>query len=620
MLSLSRARALACFLPLMVACSSPSEQAKAAPHPAPKVDLRGDNNRNGTIDFDDPTEDEGEDAWDQKHGAIFLANLDDDLRACPLKDEAGKNLTDIDLPKCNDAANEVVDGNDDLLDLARLKTAPWAEVPEGTRGSIVVSAPAYVRIFKNTPDGFVAIDPATAVLSEAEIASGLELAVEGKDIVRDKAVWDGFVDITYRLTFDGIAGGREAFSAADTVRMRIAPVLLQHHNLPAEAVFATRLPGDGATDFRADLGTAMSTAKVASALQALDVPEYDQWTQDFFETGYMSMPSSREGGEAGGQHAMRVAIRSANIYRRDPRNPLRSAGKVVFTKLRGKDVAGIQQFDPKANADMDTLNSFGNTEMVPPFEHGGRTWPLGRLIRGSTSGYYPDKSMAKLFDAQQLQQPILVDTSWLLVGHVDETLSYVASNKPGPRSFVLLAGDPRLAKKIFEDARAAGQGAAKVFVGKSWVDYESMTEISAEKTVAEILDDTDVMSASQAAAVEIDAQVEALTRETGVTEEETVRIPGLHWKVFGGSVAYQPGMVNALVLDGTHIAAPDPHGPLLEGKDPFKTNVETSLGAHGVSVSWVEDWDAYHRNDGEVHCGSNVFRAVPTTKWWEGAR
>ena len=615
MVSLSRGyvAALACTLPLVVACSHEAEVAPPPTYSAPKVDLRADNNRNGTIDLDDPSEDDGEDSWDSKHGAVFLANIDDDLHVCPVKDASGKNIPDVELPNCNDAANDVIDGDDDLLDLARLKTAPWAEVPAGAHGSIELSVPERVRLFKNGPEGFVAID-ATTILSDAEIASGLDLAIEGRDIVRDPAVWDGFVDLTYRVTFDGIVGGRPAFTAEDRVRMRVAPVLLQHHGLPAEKVFATRVPGIGATDFRADIGVAMVSAKLPSSLEALDVPESDPWTQDFFETGYMSMPAE------GGQHVIRVAIRSANIYKADARNPLRAAGRIVFTKLRGKDVAGIQQFDPGANRDMDTLNSFGNTEMLPPFEHGGRTWPLGRMVRGSSSGYFPDKSLAKLFDAQQLQQPVLLDTSWLLVGHVDETLSYVAANKPGPRSFVLLANDPRLSKKIFEDARAAGQGAAKVFVGKYWVDYESGNEISAERTVGEILDDADVMSASQAAAAEIDAQVEILARETGVTEDETVRIPGLHWKVFGGSVGYQPAVVNALVLDGTHIAAPDPHGPLLEGKDPFKTNVETSLAAHGVSVSWVEDWDAYHRNDGEVHCGSNVFRAIPTAKWWEVAR
>ncbi len=579
-------------------------------YPAPVVDLRADNNRNGTIDLDDPSEDRDEDTWNLNHGAIFLANIDDDLVACASRDAAGKLLPDVELPKCNDAANEVIDGDDDLLDLARLRTVPWAEVPAEATGSIVVSKPGFVRVFKKTSAGFVAIDSG-AELTAAEIAEGVELAVEGKDVVRDLAVWNGLVDLTFRVSFAGVPGGRPAFTAEDKVRMRVAPVLLQHHLLAAESVLATNIPGTSATRFRDDIDQAMVKAKMAAPLTAMNVPDYDPWTQDFFETGYMSMPSPA------GQHVIRVAIRSSNISRRAATSPLRAAGRVVFTTLRGKDVAGLQEFDPRAPRDMDSLNSFGNTETIPPFAHGGKSWPLGRILRGSTPSFYPDKKLAALFEAQGVQQPVLIDTSWLLVGHVDETVSFVAAEAPGARSFLLLANDPRRAKKLLEDARAAGHGDTKVFVGKSWIDHESGDEIPAEKTIAALLDDPDLMAASAAAAAAVDAQIEVLARETGVTTEETIPIPFLHWAVFGGSVAYQPGIVNALVLDGTHLAAPDPHGPAIDGGDPFKKDVEASLGAHGISVSWVEDWDAYHRNLGEVHCGSNVFRAIPTAKWWE---
>ncbi|MBI2388114.1 MAG: protein-arginine deiminase [Deltaproteobacteria bacterium] len=609
----SRACWLACIVPfVLAACSSKSNDPPAPVWPAPKVDLRADNNRNGTVDLDDPTEDEGEDGWDGRHGAILLANIDDDQRACPTT-----GLTDVDLPSCNDAANDVVDGDDDLLDLARLKTAPWAEVPEGARGTLEISAAAapFVRLFKKGPDGFVAIDPAIELLSSADVAAGVELAIEAKDVVRDKAVWDGFVDVTWRVVFDGTPGGRPAFEASDTVRMRVAPVLLQHHVSPAEKVFTTKILDAGSTAFRADLAKAVTAAKTPNGMEALDgVPDRDPWTQDFFETGYMSMPAP--GGE---QHVVRVAIRSSNIYRDSLKNPLRPAGKLVFTNLRGKDVAGLQQFDPRSNPDMDSLNSFGNTETIPPFEHAGKKWPLGRIIRGATPSFYPDRSFAALLAAQGVQDPVFVDTSWLFVSHLDETLSFVPAPKPTQRSFLLLANDARLAKKMLEDAKAAGQGGTKMFLGKYWLDEEGV-ESPAEVSIDDVLADPDVMAASAEAAAEVDAQIEVLARETGLTTDEIVPIPFLHSKIYGGSVAYQPGMVNALVLDATHLAAPDPHGPMIEGKDPFQTAVEAALAPHGVSVTWVEDWDGYHRNLGEVHCGSNVMRAIPTAKWWEAAR
>jgi len=613
MSSSRRARRLACIVPLLlVACGGEQPKEPAAPSwPVATVDLRADVNRNGTVDLDDPTEDQGEETWDGTHGAIFLANIDDDPGAC---DTAG--LVDTDLPNCNDAANDVVDGEQDALDLAPLKTAPWADVPEGARGTLEIdeAAAPYVRIFRKTPEGFVALDLANTTFTAEEIKTGLELALEGKDVVRDSAAWSGLVDLTYRVAFDGVPNGRPAFDVTDKVRLRVAPVLLQHHVSPAQKVFTTSIADPGASAFRTDVNKAVTAAATKGGMEAMTVPESDPWTQDFFETGYMSMPAP-----GGGQHVMRVAIRSANVYNpRSTRNPLRPAGRVVWTKLRGPDVAGLQQFDPGARQDMDSLNSFGNTETIPPFEHNGKKWPLGRVLRGSTTSFYPDKSMAKLFAAQLVQEPVFVDTSWLLVGHVDEGISFVAAPKPGARSFLLLANDARLAKKMLEDAKAAGHGATKMFAGRFWL--EESGEIAAERTIDEVLADADVMAASAKAAVEVDSWVELLKETTGVTPEEIVPIPFLHYEIYEGSVAYQPGMVNALVLDAKHLAAPNPHGPSIEGKDPFKTNVEGALGAHGIDVSWVEDWDAYHRNLGEVHCGSNVFREIPTAKWWEAAR
>ena len=59
---------------------------------------------------------------------------------------------DVALPKCNDASNEVVDDVDDALDLARLKTKPWAEAPATATAVLSVADPAKdkVRLFKRT--------------------------------------------------------------------------------------------------------------------------------------------------------------------------------------------------------------------------------------------------------------------------------------------------------------------------------------------------------------------------------------------------------------------------------------------------------------------------------------
>lgn len=625
------ARGLLIVAPLLAssACGSSAAEdgtktpAVTPPAPKPKVDLRADVNRNGTVDLDDPTEDEGESTWDAKHGAIFLANIDDDLRACSTRDASGRTLADEELPKCHDAANDVVDGEDDLLDLARLKTVPWPEVPKEAVATIEVDEKAapFVRLFKSTATGFVLFDPKTEKLGADEIAAGVELAIEAKDIVRDPAVWSGFVDVSLHVVHagdpEGTPDGFAAFDEKDTVRLRVAPVLLFHHGLPAEKVFATALPMGYATQFRADLGKAVAAAKVPEGFEPLAIGDFDPWTQDFFETGYMSMPAP-----GGAQHVVRVAMRSANVYNpRSAKYPLRPAGRIVFTEFRGKDAAAIQEYDPKHPNDMDSLDSFGNTETIPPFEHGGKAWPFGRILRGSTESFHTDPLFERMLAAQEVQSPVHVDTSWLLVGHVDETLSFVPRPKDvaGPRSFWLLANDPRLAKQMFEEQVSKGNGATKLFVGKYWLGDKG-EEFPAETTIQDVLADPDVMAESARSAAEVDAQVAIVKDETGLGDDEIVKVPFLHQPVYGLSLAYQPGTVNGILLDATHFAAPDPHGPVVDGKDIMKVQLEAALGEKGVQVTWVEDWDDYHRNFGEVHCGSNVIRTIPSAKWWEAGK
>ena len=91
-------------------------------------------------------------------------------------------------------------------------------------------------------------------------------------------------------------------------------------------------------------------------------------------------------------------------------------------------------FDVKHSPEMDSLNSFGNTETVPPFEKDGISYPFGRVIRGSVKSWFPDPTFAKMIHSQGQQPEILVDTSWLLVGHIDETISFVKAPTKPPSS------------------------------------------------------------------------------------------------------------------------------------------------------------------------------------------
>lgn len=583
--------------------SSSSGGADAPPAPNVLADLRADSNRDGEIRFDDDSDAKDKTAWNATTGAIFLANIDDDNERCKA------NLDDLTIARCNDASDEVVNGEQDALDLARLKTRPWPKTPDDAIGRFTIgpdteNARPFVRLFfRNGPEptDFTPLDDTTEFVAN-EIREGIELAIEAKDIVRDLETWDGYVDVVFTVT-------SSEGESSDTVRLRVAPVVTYHHLLPAEKVWVSNTRTSGNAAMRRDLAAACSAAGL-DAPQTITVD--DPWTQDFFEPAFMSMP-----GPNGTQHVIRVNYRSANVVQpEDEKSPLRPAGKFVF-RMRGKDVAGIQQFDVKHSESMDTLNSFGNFETVPPYEKDGKRFDLGRVLRGKTKSFFPDKSFSKMIDAQLQQPPIDIDTSWLVVAHVDETLSFVKANTK--RGWMLLVNDARLARQMLEEQVQAGRGNVPMFVGKTWYDWETGQERSAQVTIQQVLADTEVMRASAEAAVEVDAQVAVLKKEIGLTDDEIIRVPFLHTTYDGRSVAYQPGMVNGIYLSDTRFAAPDPHGPVIGGEDIFKKALAESLAKIGITVDFVEDWE-YHVEMGEVHCGTNTTRRIPDVKWWESGR
>jgi len=577
------------------------------------VDIRADVNRNGQVDLSDPTEDADEEKWDASHGAVFLANIDDDDVSCR---RPSSSISDDELAACHDASNDTLDGDADLADLAPLKTVPWPAAPDSASGMVKLALPnnpgqdprTYVRLFRREGTTITLFKDGDA-LPAAALRQGVELRLEGRDIVRDASKWDGYLDVTLEVQYSDGGDGGQTKSQSDTLRMRVAPVLTSHHLQPLDTLYVSKSDDPDSIKFRADLKAA---AQAASVPKTIEIATWDQWTQDYFETGWMSMPAP-----GGKQHVITVYIRSANVD--NPNNairPLREAGRVVYD-LRGLDIAAVQQYDIKHPWDMDTLCSLGNLETIPPHSHGNNSYPMGRMMMGKVANFYPDPTFTAMLEGQKVQSPLWMDTSWLLVGHVDETMSFIKASTP--RGWLLLLNDPALAKQMLQDASTAGHGATVMFEGQFWDDGQKV--YSAQTTIDQVLADTEVMSESAKAVTEVASQLALFKQETGITDAEIVHLPFLHYPVEGYSVAYQPGTVNGTVLADAHYAAPQTHGPVIGGVDIFKKQLTDELGKHGVTVHYIENWNLYHRLLGEVHCGTNALRVVPANpNWWESGR
>ncbi|GGY19806.1 protein-arginine deiminase domain-containing protein [Streptomyces djakartensis] len=611
-----------------------------------RADLRADVNRDGQVDVSGGTDKTGEDSWSVGRGAVFLPNIDDDTKRCPVTGPGGSPLSDAKLAACNDATDTKVNGSADASDLARVHSVPMAGVSADAKGSLeITTGGKHARLFVKRSGKWVLVTSRTR-LSAAELRSGVELGVEGTDVVRDSAKRDGRAVV--RLT---VKAGSETTS--DSVTLRVAPLLTQHHLQDTQQVMVTEVQGQGAYSrlqqkFVRELAKEVGKAGVTKPL--VKFTKYaDPWAQDFVEPAYVSMT-----GPGGERQVMRVMLRSAQ--------PDRDAGRELFEKMRGRDM-GVVQVTDRAEPDDWSLNSMGNLETIPPYAHGGRSFPAGRIIMGERkdSGARPSKVMRTLLKSQGLQDPLLLDTSWLGVGHVDEFVQFLPADTP--RGWRIGIADPKAGLRLLRDAKAAGHGRTKMFSVPGRSDSPAPRE-----TIDQALADRHLVADNEMAARRIAANLEILKRETGVTDGEVVRVPALYTRdseasAAGGqdvpvprltrmgagadlvgalkdrgqqkwlaknpaasspgakapatvtTSAYVPGAVNGVLLGRDRYLAPRQWGPVIDGKDIFTEAVTAVYRRVGLKVSYIDDWYTYHLGMGEVHCGTNTLRNA-SSAWW----
>ena len=77
-----------------------------------------------------------------------------------------------------------------------------------------------------------------------------------------------------------------------------------------------------------------------------------------------------------------------------------------------------------------------------------------------------DSEVRDSLRAQIVQEPFEIDTNWLVVGHVDEVVSFVPTNATSGNKFKLLIASPRRAYTLL-DGIARTNPTARMFVGKS---------------------------------------------------------------------------------------------------------------------------------------------------------
>ena len=122
----------------------------------------------------------------------------------------------------------------------------------------------------------------------------------------------------------------------------------------------------------------------------------------------------------------------------------------------------------------------------------------------------------------------------------------------------------------------------------------------------------------------IDAARQALLHGLGLAggpnpNQHILEIPILPRNVQVKIVTDTADSVNMLVL-GNHCLVPKPFGPVCNGVYIFQEYIQTRLNALGLTPHFLNDWDAFHAHEGEIHCGTNSIPqplAGAAQAWWQ---
>lgn len=440
--------------------------------------------------------------------------------------------------------------------------------------------PSFARAFVlvDSPDGPRYV-PAPVKFDRSGIkTSGVVLGIEAADFASPDRPPVFEVEVALETS-----DGRRIHE--EKIRCRVAPFLLSSCLEPAEAVQVVR--SKATEPFVLGLEPLVEAAGARlEIVEGAAIAEHDVWMQDAVEIGTAT----------DGERVMHVALHG---------NRGRELDAMIARQLLGRDF-GIIMKGAFRGRDAQWIDWYGNLEVSPPVTANGREFTDGRFYAGTQGERAMHPEVIAFLEAQGAQGPVLwLDTSWLVIGHVDEAVSWVPSGVGAP--FRMMVPSPRLAVEILERAERDAPGG----ILNRGTRREGDRPGESERPVAEALADEGLMAAQTFVQGKIDAVRRTLQEGLGVADEDIIEIPVL----FNSDSRWFPGryfsetvnMVNGLLLGNDYIV-PDPRGPLVDGTDVLLQAVRDRLEPLGCRVIPLDCFEPYHRGGGEIHCGTNATR------------
>lgn len=492
------------------------------------------------------------------------------------------NIDDDNGDAVSDSIAAVPNGTADA-EILQVRIRPPLVLPHGAIVRVEVAEPwtrfARVSILDTSRGIFQVIQGPVGVISDETAKNGITIGLEAVDFADARRP----PALDLRVHFE-TKEGRSIYE--ENFKFTVAPFLVSCCLDAADCIHVVKTTLT--QSFVNALGPAVRAAGAELRIfEDAALPDSDIWIQDAAEIGYAT----------DGERIMHVLLHG---------NRGKELDDLFAKRFLGQDSGVIQKGNYRGKS-AEWIDWFGNLEASPPIKVNGREYRNGRIYAGTQGERSMHPDVIKFLEAQGAQSPVLwVDTSWLVIGHVDEIVSWVPSKVGTP--YRMLIPSPRLAVEILKKAENAAPGG----ILNRGTKREGDEPGEYERPVADALNDQDLMAAQEVVQEKIDAVRRALQDALGIADADIIEIPVL----FNSSPKWYPGryvaetanMVNSLLI-GDKLIVPDPHGPTVHGKDVMLQAVKDRLEPLGCQVRPVDNFYPYHRHGGEVHCGTNATRS-----------
>ncbi|XP_012656967.2 protein-arginine deiminase type-6 [Otolemur garnettii] len=280
-----------------------------------------------------------------------------------------------------------------------------------------------------------------------------------------------------------------------------------------------------------------------------------------------------------------------------------------------------------------SMDSIGNLTVSPPVKVQGKEYPLGRILIGGS--FYPSEegramsnTLRDFLCAQQVQAPVELYSDWLMSGHMDEFMCFVPTDdkSEGRKGFQLLLASPRACYKLFQEKQRQGYGNALLF---NEVRQDQLLSNGREfKTIDQLLADENLRKQNEYVEKCIQLNRDILKTELGLVEKDIIDIPQLFCLAQLANVPpeqqirkhfakpYFPDLLQMVVL-GKNLGIPKPFGPQIKGTCCLEEHVRHLLEPLGLHCTFIDDFDRYLTDIGDLCACANIRRVPFAFKWWK---